>query len=361
MTELRALTGARGIAAWAVVLYHLRLSLGWLPEGAVAALGKGYLAVDFFFLLSGFVMALAWDNRFRAAGWRATLPFWGKRVARVWPLHAAMLGYALALALALRATGRSDPHFPLADWLLHLLLLQDWGLADPLTWNDPAWSISAEASAYLLFPLLALGLDWRRVPTPAVLAAIAALAVMLASAFAAAGAASLGHDIGRFGVLRCLAEFAAGTAVHALWDRRRTGVALPLAMGALLLAAHGTGALPESLAVPPAFAALLLALARSAGRTGHPLEGRAVHRLGEVSYATYLAHYLLWITVKLALVRDANHVPPAVAVLYLALVLLASVVLHEALEKPARALLARAAPFSRRSRTRPPAPSAAPR
>ena len=67
MTELRQLTGARGIAAWAVVLYHLRLSIAGLPAPAVAALGKGYLAVDFFFLLSGFVIWLAWHERLRPA------------------------------------------------------------------------------------------------------------------------------------------------------------------------------------------------------------------------------------------------------------------------------------------------------
>ncbi|MFA6608003.1 MAG: acyltransferase, partial [Sphingomonas sp.] len=61
--ELRALTGARGIAAWLVVLYHIRLSVAGLPQGVVAVLAKGYLAVDFFFLLSGFVIWLSWGER----------------------------------------------------------------------------------------------------------------------------------------------------------------------------------------------------------------------------------------------------------------------------------------------------------
>jgi len=63
MTELRALTAARGVAAWLVVLYHIRLSIAGLPAPLVATLGKGYLAVDFFFLLSGFVIGYAYDDR----------------------------------------------------------------------------------------------------------------------------------------------------------------------------------------------------------------------------------------------------------------------------------------------------------
>ena len=52
--ELRALTSVRGLAAWLVVLFHIRGSMAGLPAAAKAVLAKGYLAVDFFFLLSGF-------------------------------------------------------------------------------------------------------------------------------------------------------------------------------------------------------------------------------------------------------------------------------------------------------------------
>ena len=68
--ELRALTSVRGIAAWFVVLYHIRLSIAGLSPDWVAVFAKGYLAVDFFFLLSGFVIWLTWSDRLRAGGWR---------------------------------------------------------------------------------------------------------------------------------------------------------------------------------------------------------------------------------------------------------------------------------------------------
>ena len=320
--ELRQLTGARGIAAWAVVLYHLRRSIDALPAPAVAVLGKGYLAVDFFFLLSGFVIWLAWRDRLPGD----TLRFWRKRVARIWPLHAAMLAVAGALALALAWRGHPDPAFPWGELPIHLLLLQQWGLTGGLHWNDPAWSISAEAGAYLLFPLLVSAIDWRRWPTPAL---VTAAALVLALLPLAMGPGSLGQDITRFGLLRCLVEFTAGTILAALYLRGGSARA-PFAIGLLCLAAALAGA-PETLAIPPAFAALLLALARSRARL---LAADPVHWLGEISYATYLSHFLLWKMVKLLL--PAGPVPHAATAAYLLLVLAASHLLYRYLELPAQ-------------------------
>ena len=341
--ELRALTGARGVAAWWVVLYHLRQSIAGLPGWADAALAKGYLAVDFFFLLSGFVIWLTWHDRVRTEAPR----FLVKRVARVWPLHALMLAGAAALAVVLAVHGHADPAFPAAALPLHLLLVQDWGLADPLRWNDPAWSISAEAAAYLLFPLLARAVDWRRWSIPALLAAAAVILAGLALAMHAQP--SLGADIARFGVARCLAEFTVGTIVAALWQRRpATAIAPPLLLAVALLAACFAGA-AETLAIPAAFAALLLALARSAGRRNNPLEVRAVHWLGAISYATYLSHFLLWKAFKLTLVAHPGPVAASLIALYLLLVLAASALLYHAFERPAQRRVERWLSFARRN------------
>ena len=339
--ELRALTSVRGIAAWFVVLYHIRFSIAGLPQGWVQVFGKGYLAVDFFFLLSGFVIWLTWGDRLRKGRWGAVPQFLRKRVARIWPLHLFLLGCAVALALLLNATGRQNPtDYPFGELPLHILLLQNWGFTDHLAWNDPSWSISAELGAYLLFPLLALAIDWRRVPSWAVLAAIAALLVLLHVLMADGGAPNLGHDISRFGLRRCVLEFASGTAVAALWLRwgdAPTVTAWSAAwIAALFLAGWASGTLSETLAVPPAFAAILLLLALTAGKRGNPLEIGPLHYLGEISYATYLGHFLLFVAFKLALVSDADAIPPLLIALYLVLVLASSIVLYHLVERPAQ-------------------------
>lgn len=323
MTELRQLTGARGLAAWAVVLYHLRRSIDGLPAPVAAVFAKGYLAVDFFFLLSGFVIWLAWHDRVGGETWR----FWQKRVARIWPLHLAMLGGAVALALLAAARGRPDPAFPWAELPLHLLLVQQWGTTSALHWNDPAWSISAELAAYLLFPLLVRTADWRRWSTPALVAIAAAILLALHLVMAAP---TLGTDIARFGVVRCLTEFATGTIVAALY-LRGGNTRIPLVLGLTLLAAAIAGA-PETLVVPAAFAALLLALA---GHAAGPLAARPLYWLGEISYATYLLHFVAWKAVKLLL--PTPLAPLWVVALYLLAVLIGSHLLYRGLERPAQA------------------------
>jgi peptidoglycan/LPS O-acetylase OafA/YrhL len=338
--DLAALTGIRGVAAWFVVLYHVRLGAAWaLPEPAVAILGKGYLAVDLFFMLSGFVLWLNYADRLRAGGIGETTVFLARRIARIWPLHVFMLAGAVAFVLATAAAGRPpSDHYPWGELPLHLALMQNWGLTNSLTWNDPAWSISCEFAAYLLLPLLAAAADWRRFGTAALCALLLLLAFTLCMTMWAGGQTSLGADIPRFGLPRALIEFTMGTIVCALWERVR---GLPrsavMALGALaaFLIAWALGA-PETLAVPLAFAALLLAVALTAESPRNPLGWRPIRYLGEISYSTYLGHFLFFIAFKLAFVSDGAHVPLPLIGLFLALMLAASAALHHLIEKPAQ-------------------------
>ena len=337
--ELRPLTSVRGLFAWVVVLYHIRLAcLGWMPIGVVQVLAKGYLAVDFFFLLSGFVIWLNYGERLRAPG--ATADFLIRRLARVWPLHAVMLLFGAAIALTLLVSGRTADHFPFALLPLHLAMMQDWGWSNALLWNDPAWSISGEWGAYLLTPLVVLLVPRRRLSTPLLMIA-AATPLLLLFALLSARHGGLGYSISEFGLLRCLAEFSCGTMLSELWRRWRGDTLVEACCwvaGVAMLLAWWAGA-PETLALPFAFAAVLLALALGAERPRHLLAGRAIHWLGEISYATYLSHFLLFFAFKLAFVRDAFDAPPGAIAAYLLLVLIASAGLYHGVERPAQRLI----------------------
>lgn len=344
--DLPALTGLRGVAAWFVVLYHIRPGAAWaLPESVTEILAKGYLAVDLFFMLSGFVLWLNYSDRLRADGLGAAPAFLARRIARIWPLHAFILANAVALTALLALTGRPPPgNYPWSELPLHLLLVQNWGLTDALSWNDPAWSISCEFAAYLAFPLIALAVNWRRFSTLALCGLALLLAFALHSAMAAGGADGLGDQITRFGLVRALFEFAIGTIVCALWERSRTGPRLPIALALAASAGFAVcwwAGAPETLAVPPMLAGLLLAAAL-AGSARNPLAWRPVHYLGEISYATYLVHFLLYILFKLLLVEDPAHVPLPLLGLFLVLTLAASVMLHHMVERPSQRALNRA-------------------
>ena len=375
--DLRPLTSARGIAAWYVVLYHIRDSAaGRLPAGAGEVLAKGYLAVDFFFVLSGFVIWLNYGRMLREQRWGAVPRFLWRRIARIYPLHLLMLVAAVGFALACLATGRGMPAgFDWGTLPWHVLLLQNWGLIDQLGWNVPAWSISCELAAYLLFSLVAVGLGGRRLPSGVLVAVLALLMLALWGLFAAFGKPLLGNDIPHLGLPRCLLEFGMGTIVAALWLRwraagRLAGVAAGLGVAGGL-AAYAAG-VAETLALPLVFSALVLLLAlvhevrphpnpvqplfalsggQGCGRTPKGggayrwdrlvMGGRVIHWLGEISYATYMVHALLFLLFKILFVRDAGDVPLPLLGLFLVLVLGASAVLHHGVERPAQRWLNR--------------------
>jgi peptidoglycan/LPS O-acetylase OafA/YrhL len=154
--DIRSLTGIRGISAIYVVLHHY-FGTGTFGNMGETFLTHGYLAVDLFFILSGFVMTLTYQHMF-AKGFSVAgyMTFMGRRVARIYPIYiiSTLVGLALIL-LGLNDNIKADVSSP-AVWafktLLNSLLVQGWGLTGSI--NDPTWSLSAEWAAYLLFPVL---------------------------------------------------------------------------------------------------------------------------------------------------------------------------------------------------------------
>ncbi|ATE63813.1 acyltransferase family protein [Rhizorhabdus dicambivorans] len=346
--ELRPLTSARGIAAWYVVLYHIRESAsGSLPQGVIDFLAKGYLAVDFFFVLSGFVIWLNYRSLLGEHRWRAVPHFLWRRLARIWPLHLLVLLGAVGFALACVATGRAlPPDYRWETLPFHLLLLQNWGFLPELGWNVPAWSISCELGAYLVFPLLVTRIDWQRTSTPVLIALLGLLMLGLFGVFTAMGKPLLGNDIPHLGLPRCLFEFAMGTIVAALWLRWRDAPNRPALIAGVLgvagLAAYFAGA-PETLALPFTFVTFLLMLALTSERPS-PMKGRMIHWFGEISYATYLAHAFLYMLFKIAFVSDVNDVPLPLIGLFLLIVVAVSAALYHGFELPAQKWMNRRGP-----------------
>src|SRR5215472_15992241 len=82
---LPSLTGLRGVAAVVVVLYHAQILRTGVRVGS--GIARGYLAVDLFFLLSGFVLAHVYGARIAASPWREIGPFFWARFAKIYPIH----------------------------------------------------------------------------------------------------------------------------------------------------------------------------------------------------------------------------------------------------------------------------------
>jgi peptidoglycan/LPS O-acetylase OafA/YrhL len=330
--ELLALTSIRGIAAWWVVLFHLRLLLAaWLPDAAIRLLGQGNLAVDLFFILSGFVIALNYGDHL-AGDWRATGDFLFRRFARIYPLHLLILAGFAAYAGAAILFGSATWHDQNPGYFLaSLFLVQNWGFFGALEWNVPAWSISTEAMAYLLFPILLRLFAAARRPTWRLAAAVLLLGLAIPAFFAATGT-SFPDDVPQTGLFRCLVQFGMGMLLYELYRRLRgSNLGWPLiGTAAALGLAYAVAGVPV---VSLAWAALVLGLAL--GRDGL-LGAPVLVWLGRISYATYLCHYLALTIFKYLFVAEGRPVPPALLALYLVAVLAASALLYHGLERPAQ-------------------------
>src|ERR1700744_3912521 len=143
-----ALDAFRGICALLVALFHFPI-IGWTH--AIPLVTHGWLFVDFFFVLSGFVIATAYEGRLQ--GDHALSRFLLRRFGRLWPLHVSILAIFVAIAGAEGVLGADERHSIPAIWT-NLALLQGLGVEPNLTWNDPSWSISVEWTLYLIFAML---------------------------------------------------------------------------------------------------------------------------------------------------------------------------------------------------------------
>jgi len=294
--EIRSLTGLRGIAACLIMIFHL--SHGQIQNSfAYRFVDHGYLAVDMFLILSGFVLGITYVSRLER-GQINFFDFLSYRVMRIWPLYVALTFVYAAIMLARGVAFDAWFGFTL---FANATMIDAWALSPPII--GPGWSISAEWAACLLFPVLgsvAIASSWR----------------VTAATFAVASATLIGvsalpwqwvgtnpkidlldvHDWTTLApVVRCLADFVFGLIAFkifayaprttAIMGRDLFGIVIA---GAILVCMflHGTDLLLVLL-----FFALILHLSSDRGPVARGLQWRPIYNLGLWSYAIYLVHY----------------------------------------------------------------------
>ena len=337
---IHALTSLRGVAAWWVVLYHFREFFpAGTPWAVQAFTAKGYLAVDLFFELSGFVIALNYASRMETFRLGDSIRFLLLRLARIYPLHLFMMVVFLANPIALKffsTLGTVDHRYDPGYYVMSLFLVQNWGFADDLKWNIPAWSISTEWFSYLVFPLLTplLVPAYRR---RLLVVGGAILLLVLLAVLTAGNGGELGGEIPRLGLMRCLIEFQTGvllchfTILCPASGRGRSGIAACLALA--LFAAYALLPVPDYAVMPTGFLCLIYALTDENNPLARWLRVPVLERLGDISYSTYLVHYFVKDWVKFLVVGPAT---PALAILgtYVIVTVALSAVLYRLVERP---------------------------
>ncbi|WP_313029294.1 acyltransferase family protein [Massilia alkalitolerans] len=341
--KLNQLAGLRGICAWWVVFFHsLELMQASIPRPVARFLSEGYLAVDLFFLLSGFVIFLSYHASLMKNFPQSVGKFYWNRFARIYPLHVVMLGGYLLLFAAFHffsSSGSAPASYTWSAFFQSLFLVHMWVGSD-LTWNVPSWSISSEWFVYLFFPLMAYGLRKMRGGVPVHLLTIAAAALLLYLIYTASGTASLGADIPRMALVRTLLEFLMGVLIGSLYVNHKDFLEkyrnLSLAGFVVLCTLYAGTSLADYTIIPVAFAFLIAYLSVTSSWITRTLSHPWLVYLGEISYSTYMVHYLIYDLLKAGFVARDGSVNPVYVWLSFVVVFLLSVALHHAVDSPSQ-------------------------
>lgn len=309
--RFEALTSLRGLAALCTLMVHL-VTIWTVVFPAITQWEyfyrfskHSYLFVDFFFILSGFVMCHVYGRAFSKD---VTLPGYAKfmraRFARIYPLHLLLLAIYVALAsLGFKQT------FVNPEWsiLANAFLVHALGMFDHTTWNIPSWSISVEWWTYVIFPFVAAFVQRYMRPRFALPALGVSITLFILLAMYHG---SMSITVG-LSYVRCLIGFSAGSCLYAIISTRQA--IRPIArinLAILLVIFVVLACLPSPVSDILAFigfCALVYVCSNDSDRRDwlhHPI----LIWLGDISYSIYLWHtLLLHVMAKVMLTLKGNQ------------------------------------------------------
>ncbi len=340
--KIEPLTSARFFAALLVVLYHTLPGevTTTSPSPLIRVIAIGYISVSFFFMLSGFILAVVYLSRDKPVDTRRFLI---ARFARIYPLYFVAMLLDLPHYLHVSHNFRMSASRILTEILATTGLLQAWFNFRGI--NTPGWSLSVEAFFYIIFPAVGVFL-WRLKNSRALIAAVAIYVAGLALLYALFGQSEL-HDQSYFpiphtfvfllGIL--LARYFVRITSNPAHHRRLKALAPAMLFMALFLIVliastplAGQTALLQHGLLAPVFALAILALASGNDTILRLFSAPWLVLLGEASYALYLLHA----PIGLMLRYSSEKVGWIAYILYIGGVIGLSVASFLYLEGPAR-------------------------
>jgi peptidoglycan/LPS O-acetylase OafA/YrhL len=284
-----ALDLLRFVAALFIVLYHVAERAPVSLFALHPALGRGYLATDFFLMLSGYVLARTYGPRLLGQD-VTTGEFLKRRILRIWPAHLVMLALFVAFVLGTSAVGLAPQNPQWFQWpqlLPQVFLMQAWFVPGPSGWNMPTWTLSALIVCYAGFPAAWRATARIRSPWTTLLIGVAIFLVVDYAAKAVTGIP--GHQLPlRFGLVRGIPLFILGMLVArlptAITSRLADGLAI--AAGVTVVALQVVGRFDHA---SLALLGLLIYAAGASGAKGWGWAGLA----GRLSFSLFLTNQLV--------------------------------------------------------------------
>lgn len=374
-----SLTPLRGIAALTLVLFHAHLLMARLADNhQTLFFSKLYLMVDFFFVLSGFILYHVYGHYFTNTVTRSSYSkYILARFARIYPLHFFMLLVVIGLYMVMLANKIPmqgvlarifDPTaLPSNITLLHAVI----GF-DEATWNTPSWSISVEWVTYLFFPFImrylisgSAAYKWMM----AIFVLVGNLAVMYY--FQPALLTRRMEWLGKIpgfephwntidvitgpALIRCLCSFTAGLLAYELykreWNKKLLSSGLWFVLGWLILIiGWHFDQLPDAI-TPFIFASIILVAANNNGKLKTILNIAPLTWLGNISYSLYMVHMPIVFSFLVAKMinpapADTGPIPFStawmIAFILMALSILLATITYYFIEKPMRGWIKKA-------------------
>jgi peptidoglycan/LPS O-acetylase OafA/YrhL len=335
---LNALTGIRGFAAIWVVLYHqIGPFVQYFGQNEfVAFIYRGYLGVDLFAFVSGFIIAHTYSDKLATLELKPALRFLWLRFARTYPLHLFVLWLFILPAFLERGVEvfsllPQDPGF-----MRQLFLLNGLGFEDRFSWNVPSWSLGSEWFCYLVFPLLIPYINRTSSGLKAICFAV--LLLLATAAFMHAVGTPHFNAFLDWGVVRIFGEFFTGVFLHrayvhkALFTRHAGLIGAAFLIAAVYVASQRP-VLPTPIIIF-CFAAFTYTLAQGRQPLEFLFSNRISVYLGEISYSIYMLHWLVLLNERTV---GFDQTPLALRPwLMVGLVILLSALTYELVERPTR-------------------------